>query len=112
MFIKFLKVSQQFYHNSGFPAVYGAIDCSHIPIIYPGGDLAEVFRCRKGYFSLNVQTISDASLRIRDIVACWPGSTHDSTVFDNSHLRAVLEMKSHQNIIWLETIDMGVDPVY
>ncbi|GBM50001.1 hypothetical protein AVEN_113061-1, partial [Araneus ventricosus] len=37
------------------------------------------------------QTISDASLRIRDIVACWPGSTHDSTVFDNSHLRAVLE---------------------
>ncbi|GBN43185.1 hypothetical protein AVEN_76771-1, partial [Araneus ventricosus] len=70
----------------GFPAVYGAIDCSHIPIINPGGDLAEVFRCRKGYFSLNVQTISDASLRIRDIVACWPGSTHDSTDFDNSPL--------------------------
>ncbi|GBN98130.1 Putative nuclease HARBI1, partial [Araneus ventricosus] len=85
------QVSQEFYRNSGFPAVYGAIDCSHIPIINPGGDLAEVFRCRKGYFSLNVQTISDASLRIRDIVACWPGSTHDSTVFDNSHLRAVLE---------------------
>ncbi|GBN38812.1 hypothetical protein AVEN_173370-1 [Araneus ventricosus] len=64
---------------------------STVPIFNPGGDLAEVFRCRKGYFSLNVQTISDASLHIRDIVACWPDSTLDSTVFDNSHLRAVLE---------------------
>ncbi|GBM45224.1 Putative nuclease HARBI1 [Araneus ventricosus] len=36
------QVSQEFYRNSGFPAVYGAIDCSHIPIINPGGDLAEV----------------------------------------------------------------------
>ncbi|CAL1264792.1 unnamed protein product [Larinioides sclopetarius] len=76
------EISQEFYLKSGFPAVYGAIDCSHIPIMNPGGELAKVFRCRKGYFSLNVQTISDASLYIQDIVACWLGSTHDSTVFE------------------------------
>lgn len=76
---------------SGFPGVYGALDCTHIPILSPGGTSAERFRCRKGYFSVNVQTVSDASLRIRDIVARWPGSTHDSTIFDNSHVRAVME---------------------
>jgi hypothetical protein len=27
---------------------------------------------------LNVQTIADANLKIRDIVARWPGSAHDS----------------------------------
>ncbi|GBM94652.1 Putative nuclease HARBI1 [Araneus ventricosus] len=85
------EISQKFLNSSGFPGVYGAIDCTHIPIISPGGDYAEIFRNRKGYFSLNVQTISDADLYIRNIVARWPGSTHDSTIFDHSHVRALFE---------------------
>lgn len=47
---------------------------------------AELFRNRKGYFSLNVQTISDRNLRIRDVVARWPGATHDQTIFINSSI--------------------------
>lgn len=38
-----------------------------------------------------MQTLSDSDLFIRNIVARWPGSTHDSTVFDHSYLRAHLE---------------------
>lgn len=51
-----------------------------------GGEDAEHFRNRKGYFSLNVQTICDARLRIQDIVASWPGSQHDSTIFNASYI--------------------------
>lgn len=40
-----------------------------------GGDYAELFRNHKGYFSINVQAV------------CWPGSTHDSTIFNNSRLK-------------------------
>lgn len=48
-------VMRQFYAIAGFPGVTGCIDCTHVPIRSPGGDDAEVFRNRKGYFSANVQ---------------------------------------------------------
>lgn len=44
-----------FYKIAKFPGVTGCIDCTHVRIKSPGGDDAEVFRNRKGYFSLNVQ---------------------------------------------------------
>jgi nuclease HARBI1 len=37
------------------PGIGGCIDCTHIKIQNPGGPDGEVFRNRKGYFSLNVQ---------------------------------------------------------
>ncbi|GFY41182.1 hypothetical protein TNIN_405401 [Trichonephila inaurata madagascariensis] len=55
-------ISQEFYREFGFPGVYGALDCSLIKILSPGGSLAETFRCRKGFFALNVQTVSDLNL--------------------------------------------------
>jgi hypothetical protein len=33
-----------------------------------------------------VQTVSDANLKILDIVSRWPGSAHDSTIFNNSRI--------------------------
>ncbi|GFT73803.1 putative nuclease HARBI1 [Trichonephila clavipes] len=86
-----MQISQKFYREFGFPGIYGALDCSLIKILSPGGSLAETFRCRKGFFALNVQTVSDPNLSIRNIVVQWPGSTHDSTVFDHSYLRAHVE---------------------
>lgn len=85
------NVMDGFYGIGGFPGVIGAIDCTHIRIQSPGGDNAELFRNRKSYFSLNVQTICDHNLLIRDIVARWPGSVHDSTIFQNSACRAKFE---------------------
>ncbi|XP_069687300.1 putative nuclease HARBI1 [Periplaneta americana] len=86
------SIVQQFYDMYNFPGIVGAIDCTHIKIQSPGGNRAEIYRNRKGYFSVNVQVISDANLLIRDIVARWPGSVHDSTIFSNSHIRAQFEM--------------------
>ncbi|CAH1970137.1 unnamed protein product [Acanthoscelides obtectus] len=75
--------------------ITGSIDCTHIKIQSPGGDDAEVFRNRKGYFSLNVQTVSDAKLKILNIVCRWPGSTHDSAIFQNSRLCYQFETGVH-----------------
>ena len=43
-------VKRSFFEIAAFPAVVGGIDCTHIPIISLGGDDAEVYRNRKGYF--------------------------------------------------------------
>ncbi|XP_018572749.1 putative nuclease HARBI1 [Anoplophora glabripennis] len=81
------RSAEKFYQIASFPRIIGAIDCTLIKIDSPGGIDAEIFRSRKSYFALNVQTVSDASLKIRDIVARWPGSVHDQTIFNNSNLR-------------------------
>lgn len=68
----------------GIPNVIGLIDCTHVKIYSPGGLEAERFRNRKGYFSINVQCVGDFNLKILDLVASWPGSSHDSHIFDMS----------------------------
>ncbi|XP_041981468.1 putative nuclease HARBI1 [Aricia agestis] len=86
-----LDVAHNFYGIANFPRVVGAVDCTHIKINSPGGAQSELYRNRKGYFSLNVQMVCDSHLRIRNIVARWPGSVHDSTIFNDSPLCAMLE---------------------
>ena len=56
-----------------------------------GGNRAELYRGMKQYFSVNVQTVCDSELLIRNIAARWPGSVHDRTIFNNSRLRARFE---------------------
>lgn len=85
------EVKQVFYNIARFPRCIGAIDCTHVKIQSPGGNNAEIFRNRKQFFSLNVQTVADPFLKIRDIVVRWPGSSHDSHIFRNSGLCADLE---------------------
>lgn len=80
-----------FYQIRGFPGVVGTIDCTHVRIQSPGGHQAERFRNRKGYFSINVQAVCNPQLKIMNIVARWPGSVHDSTIFNDSLLKIQLE---------------------
>ncbi|XP_050028688.1 putative nuclease HARBI1 [Dermacentor andersoni] len=88
---KMHEVMHQFYKKAKFPRVTGCIDCTHVRIKSPGGNDAEVFRNRKGYFSFNVQAITGPQLEFFDLVASWPGSAHDSRIFDNSSARARYE---------------------
>jgi nuclease HARBI1 len=91
------NIVQEFYNIARMPNVLGTIDCTHIRVISQGGDYGELFRNRKGYFSLNVQTISDPKLKIRDIVSRWYGSSHDSTIWSQSyrHNQFLLGMYRH-----------------
>jgi len=47
-------VMNMFFTCSDLPGVIGAIDCTHIPIQSPEGQNGEIYRNRKGYFSINV----------------------------------------------------------
>ncbi|KAJ8915261.1 hypothetical protein NQ315_014768 [Exocentrus adspersus] len=94
-----IHIQSRFYNISRFPRVIGCIDGTHIKIQNPGTgqDDGEVFRNRKGYFSLNIQVVCNADLKIMDIVARWPGSTHDMTIFNNSMIRARFEARQFEN---------------
>nr|XP_049706930.1 putative nuclease HARBI1 [Helicoverpa armigera] len=83
--------AKKFYEICAFPKVIGTIDCTHIPIKSPGGADAETYRNRKQVFSLNVQVITNAEMYITNIVARWPGSCHDSHIFNSSVIKGRLE---------------------
>lgn len=93
------ETQRDFYRIARFPKVVGALDCTHIKIRSPGGDHAEYFRNRKGYMSLNVQAIVNAKLEFTNLVARWPGSAHDQTIFDQSRIRARLETEQFGDVI-------------
>jgi nuclease HARBI1 len=85
------NMMQLFYQLGSFPSVIGTIDCTHIKIKSPGGPNAEIYRNRKQYFSLNVQSVASAKLQFQDIVARWPGSVHDGHIFRTSTVKAHFE---------------------
>lgn len=79
------KLRNKFFNIANFPGTIGAIDCTHIKILQPTEENSGRFYCiRKHMYSLNVQVVCDADMLITDIVARWPGSTHDSRIFKNS----------------------------
>ena len=80
------ETKRKFYEMHGFPDVLGCVDGVHVPIQAPSLDEREIYRCRKGFMSLNVQGIAYADLKFINIVNRWPGSTHDSRIFDNSRI--------------------------
>ena len=87
----------RFYQIQRFPGCIGAIDGTHIPIINPGGENPEIYRNRKGFFSLNCQVIAGPSKEILSVQ--WLGSVHASRVFSNSAIKEVLEARQHVHVI-------------
>lgn len=51
-----------YYRFAGFPLAVGSVDCTHIHVRSFGGPNAELYRNRKGYFSINVQAIVSADV--------------------------------------------------
>lgn len=93
-------IKQAFYEIAGFPGVIGCIDGTHVPIFQPRAHAqTEIFRSRKGYFSINVQLVCGPNNTIYHVVARWPGSTHDSRIFTNSSLFTRLENNEFTGIL-------------
>ncbi|KAK4326393.1 hypothetical protein Pmani_003109 [Petrolisthes manimaculis] len=75
---------------ANFPGVVGVIDGSHIRIVAPKEYEAEYVN-RKNYHSINIQLVFDAQYRILDVVAQWPGSVHDSRIWNECGLKGKFE---------------------
>ena len=77
------QVHQGFHTVAGIPRVIGVVDGTLIPIHNP----SLVDPCwigRKRYAAINTQVVVDHNGLITDIVARWPGGTHDSFIWANS----------------------------
>ncbi|KAK4881735.1 hypothetical protein RN001_005054 [Aquatica leii] len=98
------NTQMEFHRIARFPKIIGAIDCTHVKNTIT----RYYFRNRKGYFSLNIQAIADSTLRILDVVARWPGSTHDQTIFNNSRIHARVEAGEFNNCIILGDSGYGL----
>lgn len=81
-----------------FPCAIGAIDCTHILINKPRRHGDEYIN-RKGLASINVQATCNAKELFTSINANWPGSVHDSRIFRNCTLNAVLSRYRGQAIL-------------
>ncbi|XP_048236735.1 putative nuclease HARBI1 [Haliotis rufescens] len=69
----------------------GVVDGTLIPIKRPSPNDEAPYICRKGYHAINVQAICDSSLRFTNVVAKWPGSTHDSLIWSSSQVGMRME---------------------
>ena len=84
------KNNQYFYEQHKIPNVVGLVDGTHMQIIGPK-DNEDVYVNRCNYHSLNIQIICEC--HITNVVARWPGSVHDSTILQESHVKGYFESR-------------------
>jgi hypothetical protein len=96
-FIKFPKTAEQliqtkrqFYAIDSMPNVIGAIDGTHIEIKTPNKDIESDYVNRKNRHSINVQAVISANLVFTNVVVKYPGSAHDSFIWNNCYLKRYL----------------------
>ena len=77
------QLQQSFLEKCGFPLVVGCIDYSHVSIVAHSNN-EEIYVNRKNEHSINIQAICDSDLKFMDVVAKWPGSTHDAFIWRQS----------------------------
>ncbi|KAJ8678452.1 hypothetical protein QAD02_014239 [Eretmocerus hayati] len=97
-FVGFAETQQEQHHNiqlfhniRGMPGVGALIDGVLIPIGSPGGEIAEIFRCRKGYFAIYVLAAVGPRGEFLHVDVRNPGLVHDQTCLDRSALRRIFE---------------------
>ena len=80
-------MQRAFFEMLGFPQLVGVVDGTHIGLHgCKLGDNEPIYVNRKGRHTINVQLIGDASFKITNVVARWPGSTHVSRIFNASRV--------------------------
>lgn len=92
-YIKFPQTSAEAQRFSipVFPGVFGLLDGTHIEIVTPANSIEQpsrLYRNRKGTTSLNVMAAVTVDHRYLSVNARFPGSVHDSAVWQLSQTRA------------------------
>lgn len=86
-----IRQAKTTFYRRGFPGVIGLIDCTHIHIKAPRLEVERDYVNRKGRHSINIQGIVDHSGKFMNIVANWPGCTHDSFILQQSAVYPAFE---------------------
>lgn len=84
------QTQAKFKEIANFSGVVGAIDGTQIRIVAPK-DFEDAYINRKNYHSINIQVVFDADYKVLDVVAHWPGSVHDSRIWNESGLKEDFE---------------------
>ena len=77
----------------------GSVDGTQTAITAPEVN-EHVYVCRKGFHSLNVQG-SDPKLRFINVVARYPGSSHDAFVWRGSSVYSYMAQRAANDNGWL-----------
>ena len=104
------QVMYDFYDIKEFPLVLGAVDGTLIPIKAPSVD-EHLYVCRKGYHALNIQCVCNAKKQFLDVVARWPGSTHDAHIWNHCNLSLAFESGEIHNDWLLGDSAYGLKPL-
>ena len=82
------STSTDFLNNFNVPLnCLGLIDCTHVRILKPHKTHFPIaYINRKKFFSINVQIVCDSWGSVINLVVQWPGSVHDSRIFNNCTL--------------------------
>ncbi|KAJ1215276.1 hypothetical protein NDU88_002885 [Pleurodeles waltl] len=93
-------VKSDFYALGHIPNIIGAIDGTHVAVVYPPRRSEQVYRNRKSYHSMNVHMVCLADQYISHVNAKFPGSVHDAYILQNSIIPYM--MGQHQrHCVWL-----------
>ncbi|XP_055387128.1 putative nuclease HARBI1 [Condylostylus longicornis] len=80
-----------FYEKTGFPNIVGCVDGRHIKIISPKEEVKHLYYNRKEFCSLNALIVCDHVMNTRYVNAKYPGSHHDSHIWNVSAFKAKIE---------------------
>ena len=79
------NVVREFKAKWGVPLGFGIIDETYIPVSVPSENYTDYYN-RKGWYSMIIQGLVDASYCFLDLCVGWPGSVYDARVFVCSSL--------------------------
>lgn len=96
------EIKQYFLDTTKLPGIVGIVDGTHIPLINVKRNYEYVYVNRKGFHSVNTQIICDGNLKILNCNARYPGSCHDSHIFESSRaFTQIQHIHNENNQSWI-----------
>lgn len=89
-----------FAKTGGIKGLLGLIDGTMIRIKGATGEDEPAYICRKNYPAINVQVVVGPDTEFRDAVVMFPGSCHDSFIFNNSSIKTKLEENASKGFLF------------
>lgn len=81
------KIEKEFFNIAKIPHCIGVIGCTHVRLTAINkAEKMETYMNQNNFLSLKIQIVCDATSKIENIVARWPGAAQEAAIFCNSKL--------------------------